>query len=117
MNERELLFNQLKSIKDYWVKTSVESLEEESDLIWSEHEEAYARLQELIKLDSDKEFYANILNEILKGAIHSILVMVDGGDSLSDKYNLDLVNSDTNKSIKENTALHEEFFSYLLDEE
>ena len=54
---------------------------------------------------------------MLEGAIHSILVMVDGGDDLADKYTVDLVVEKNNKSLKTNGALHEEFYDYLLDVE
>lgn len=57
------------------------------------------------------------MNEVLKGAIHSILVMIDGGDDLSDKFTLDLIVEQTNESLKKDSALHEEFYNYLLDVE
>jgi hypothetical protein len=117
VEEKKLLFEQLKSIKDYWVKTSLESLDENADLIWSDYEEEYQKLQRLLKNDEEKEAYERVLNELIKGAIHSILVMVDGGDDLADKYTVDLVVEKNNKSLKTNGALHEEFYDYLLDVE
>lgn len=117
MDEQKILFERLKQIKDYWVKTSTESLDKQADLIWSEHEEEYNLLQSLISEEELKKAYSRVIDELLRGAIHSILVMFDGGDELTDKFNIDIINADTKKSLKEHSALHEEFFSYLLDVE
>ena len=43
--------------------------------------------------------------------------MLDGGDELTDEFNIDLINADSKKSLKENIALNEEFYGYLLKEE
>lgn len=56
------------------------------------------------------------MDEVVKGVIHSILVMVDGGDELSDEVEIDLINAYSKISLKESTALHEAFFSYLIEE-
>lgn len=117
MEEKKQLFEHLKTIKDYWVKTSLQSLDKKADLIWSDYEKEYQRLQLLLKNDEEKEAYERVLNELIKGVIHSMLVMVDGGDDLSDKYTVDLVVEKNNKSLKKNGALHEEFYEYLLDVE
>ena len=117
MEEQKILFERLRQIKDYWVKTSLESLDEDADLIWSEHEEEYKILQSSILEKEEKIAYSKVIDEVIKGTMHSILVMLDGGDELTDKFNIDIVNSDTKKSLKENIALHEEFYGYLLDNE
>lgn len=115
MEKRELLFKQLKCIKDYWVKTSLDSLKSDADLIWSDCEEEYKILQNLINTEEKKLAYEKVLDEVLKGAMHSILVMIDGGDDLSDKLTLDLIVEQTKESLKKGVALHEEFYRYLLD--
>lgn len=117
MEEQKILFERLREIKDYWVKTSLESLDENADLIWSEHEDEYKLLQSSILGQEEKIAYSKVIDELIKGTIHSILVMLDGGDELTDKFNIDIVNSDTKKSLKEDIALHEEFYGYLLDVE
>lgn len=117
MEKQKLLFQQLKRIKDYWVKTSLDSLKDDADLIWSDYEEEYKMLQNLINTEEKKLAYEKVLNEVLKGAIHSILVMIDGGDDLSDKFTLDLIVEQTKESLKKDSALHEEFYNYLLDVE
>lgn len=117
LKEQQIFFKRLKEIKDYWVKTSVKGLESDTDLIWSDYEDEYVQLQGVLSNDEDKQAYEKVLDEAIKGAIHSILVMLDGGDELTDEFNIDLINADSRKSLKEKIALHEEFFGYLLDEE
>lgn len=43
--------------------------------------------------------------------------MVDGGDALADEMKIDLIDERKGVSLKDNIALHEEFFSFLLDVE
>lgn len=117
MDERRILFERLKQIKDYWVKISVESLNQNSDLIWSECEEEYKSLQSIISKEHYQKAYSKVIDELLKGSIHSILVMFDGGDELSDKFNIDIINTFTKKAFKEDGSLNEEFLDYLIDVE
>jgi len=117
MDMQKLLYENLKDIKDYWVKTSVEGITRNTDLIWSEVELQYKILRDKIASDEEKIAYEKIINEVIKGVIHSVLVMIDGGDKLADHYLIDLIEQKTRKSIKENGALHEAFYEYLLDVE
>ncbi|MEA4825785.1 MAG: histidine kinase [Clostridium sp.] len=117
MDEQRVLFERLKDIKDYWVDSSVKRLNEQEDLVPSECEEEYKVLKTLLETGESKIAYKKIMNNAIEGVIHSILVMLDGGDELTDKFNIDIINSDTKKSLKEDSALHEEFFGYLLDVE
>lgn len=117
VEEKKYLFEQLKTIKNYWVKTSFESLDGNTDWIWSDYEEEYQKLQRLLRNDEEKEAYERVLNELIKGTIHSILVMIGGGDDLADKYTVDLVVEKNNKSLKKSGALHEAFYDYLFEVE
>ncbi len=80
-------------------------------------EEQYKILQDKIVTNDEKVAYENILNEVIRGVIHSLLVMIDGGDKLADNYTIDLIEEKTKKSLKENAILHEKFYDYLLDVE
>ena len=117
MDKRKLLFEQIKAKKDYWVETGSNSLEKDADLIWSESKDQYFLLQEKLGTVKEKDAFKKVVNELIKGTIHSILVMVDGGDDLADKYTIDLVDQKTKESLKRDGALHEDFYSYLLDVE
>lgn len=114
MNEdQKILFKRLKEIRNYWVQTSVNGLNSDTDLIWSDFQDDYVHLQKIFS-DIDKQVYERVINETLTGMIHSILVMFDGGDELTDQYSVDIINMNSNRSLKEGIALHEEFFDYLL---
>ena len=118
MNEKQkLLLQNLKNIKDYWSKTAVGGLNPNTDLILSDYEDEYKILQ--TKLTSQEEINAfyKVQSEVIQGTIHSILVMVDGGDELADNFLIDLVDRQTNESLQKEVALHEEFVGYLLDSE
>lgn len=117
MDEQRVLFERLKDIKDYWVDSSVKRLNEQGYLVPSECEEEYKVLKVLLETEEGKIAYKKIINNTIEGVIHSILVMLDGGDELTDKFNIDIINANTKKSLKEDSALHEEFFGYLLDVE
>ena len=117
MEEQEILFKRLKDIKDGWVKGSVDGLKKNDSLIWSEKKDAYDILSNIINNEVTYNAYQDVLNEIIEGVLHSILVMLDGGDELTDKFNIDIINADTKKSLKEDIALNEEFIGYLLDVE
>lgn len=115
MDKRKMLFEQLSLIKDYWVNTATESLQRNADLMWSDVEDAYHLLQSTLCSEAEKDAFKRVVNEIIKGAIHSILVMVDGGDDLADKFRIDIIDEGTKDSLKSSISLHEEFFSYLLE--
>lgn len=117
MDKQKLLFENLKNIKDIWVSTSVENLNPNTDLELSEVKESYKLLQNKIIKNNEREAYKEVLNDIIEGVIHSILVMIDGGNALADNYLIDLIDRETKESLTENIALHEEFFGYLLDVE
>lgn len=117
MNKQELLFKRLKSIKDYWVNISEEGLQENADLIWSDFAGEYKLIGKKLDSEEAKEAYKKVIDEVIKGTIHSILVMIDGGDELADKFKIDLVSKQDSQSLREGGALHEEFFGYLLENE
>ncbi|CAH1217430.1 hypothetical protein PAECIP111893_04277 [Paenibacillus plantiphilus] len=117
MDKQKLLFQNLKRIKDYWANEVTNSLKPSTDLIWSNYEENYKLLQGKLRTPEEQEAFKNIQDEIIKGVLHSILVMIDGGDALADDIRIDIIDEETRESLKENIALHEEFVSYLLDVE
>ncbi|PUB06327.1 histidine kinase [Paenisporosarcina sp. OV554] len=115
MNDQNLLFEQLKSIKDYWRDLARKSLNNDEDLIWTSKEDSIKILRKSLTTEEEKKAYQIAVNDIIEGAIHSILVMIDGGDALAEKLSIDLIDIETNKSLSGDTALHEEFLGYLLD--
>ena len=114
MDDQQLVFQNLKRIKDYYIETAIESLDPGTDLIWTNFEEEYRLLQSMINTEG-KLAYRKVLNEILRGVIFSVLVMIDGGDDLANNLMIDIVERETKETLNPNKALHEEFFDYLGD--
>jgi hypothetical protein len=117
MEKQKLLFENLKRIKDYWVNKGISYLEPNADLRLSDIKADIQELQKVMSTQEQKDAFERVLNDIIEGVLHSSLVMIDGGDALADKMKIDLVDFDTGESLKGKTALHEEFFGYLLDNE
>jgi len=115
--EQELLFNRMKEIKDYYVKTAVKALNPDADLIWSDFEDAYKALSSMIHTPEEKEAYTKVMNELFKYLLHSLLVMIDGEDSLHEKLQLDLIDKGTGESMKGSGSLNEGFMNYLAEHE
>jgi hypothetical protein len=117
MKEHEVLFRRLKEMKDWWVDASVKGLIEDDTLRWSNCEKEYLLLKTLISTEEGKQAYSRIINELMVGLIHSILVIFDGGDEVTDEFSIDIINADTKQSLLEEIALHEGFIDYLFDVE
>lgn len=117
MEEQQILFKRLKDIKDFWVDRAIRRLSTNENLPLCGYEKEYELLQTLLKTEKSKSAYKKIINNAIEGSMHSILVMLDGGDELTDKFNIDIINADTKKSLKEDIALNDEFIGYLLDVE
>jgi hypothetical protein len=115
--EHEVLFKNLKQIKDKGVESSIKRLNHESIMAPALIDEDYEVLRLALTTEEEKIAYKRIVNDLLETAIHSILVMFDGGTQLTDEFNIDIINADTKKSLLEKVALHEEFIGYLLDVE
>jgi hypothetical protein len=70
----------------------------------------------LIKLESEVE-KLNIKeqqNEIIESVIYSILEMIDGYDD-NLNFNLDLIDKETNMSLKAGIELHDKFIDYITE--
>lgn len=78
----------------------------------------YEKLRKVIGDDEELvEAFLLIINEILLQQMHALLVAMDGGAWISEKYRFDIVDKeDESNIINEEVALHEEFFDYLWEE-
>lgn len=103
MNDKQgLFFQNLKSIKDEWRESAVDSLNPNTDLIaWTDVEESLKTLQQKLSSQEEHKAYRKVVNSVIEGVIHSILVMIDGGDELADKFLVDLIDRDTKESLQE----------------
>ncbi|CAM4403201.1 histidine kinase [Paenibacillus alkaliterrae] len=116
MSKHDDLFQDLKQIRDTWAQ--VDYLGPNSVIPeWSELKEEYDTLRNKIENENEIVAFKKILKNTVTGVLHSVLVMIDGGTELAEKFNIDLVIMGTGESMRENIALHEEFIGYLLDAE
>lgn len=117
MWEQQVLFKNMKSIKDDWVEGSLKRLKGEDNSNWVLGREAYEVLGKIVNTEEGREAYAKVLNEVIKGVMHSMMAMFDGADALTDEFSIDVINSETGESLLSYSALNDEFFDYIMDAE
>lgn len=116
MNKQNALFQDLKQIRDIWI--NVDYLGPNAVIPeWSDLKSEYQILNNLLGSDEGIEAFKKVIQDKINGVLHSVLVMIDGGTELAEKFTIDIVVEDTGKSLKEGIALQEEFMGYLLDAE
>lgn len=113
--KQELLFESLKGIKDTWVGLSVASFDPQSKIKWSDSNKAFKFLQEKLNSEEDLNAITVIHNELVETVIYSIMELIDGYGDL--KYQVDLIDKDNNKSLRDVGELHDGFMSYLYEHE
>ncbi|WP_209401675.1 hypothetical protein [Gottfriedia endophytica] len=69
------------------------------------------------KLVTDEEISAfkKVQNETIETVIYRIMEMFDGYGDLS--FDVELINKNTNESVKSNIELHDQFMNYIYDQE
>jgi hypothetical protein len=116
-DKQQLLFENLKRIKDYWTDVSVSRMNKDANLKLSNSEVSIKILQQLISTPEELNALREFQNDIIEGVLHSLMVMFDVGDRLADHIKVDIIDRVTKESLQGNIAFHEEFISYLLDKE
>jgi len=117
MEEYKIFLDSIREINDYWVKVAESRLLKDDDTPFPSWKKQYALLRSIINTEENIKAYKDAINDILEGFIHTILVMFDNGDALADHFIIDIINYDTQKSIKGDIALHEEYEYTLNDVE
>lgn len=114
MGVKKELFEVISVSYDSWLDTSVKCLlEKSSDLKWTDEPESFGAIRDaLIRGGASREDLRMVVSEILRGQIVSLLTIMDGGSSLSEIENVELVDSE---GVLISSDLHNEFVSYLLD--
>lgn len=99
------------------VSDAKNALLNERERIWSSCALEYAELAKQIG-DKDElvKAFSLIINELLLVQMNTLLLAVDGGEWISEKYRMDIVDKESATAINENVALHEEFMGYLWEE-
>ena len=83
--------DQLGSSKASW-EAAVNNVLQSStpDLIWSSYPEAWQRIVRIIRESGAEDDFKAITSELLYGAIHSVLAVLDGSSALADKTQLNI---------------------------
>lgn len=77
----------------------------------------YRKICKLIDTEESKEALILIVNELLLQQIHSILVAVDGGAWISEKYKIDIIDKEKNSVINEDIwSSHDMFIDYMWEQ-
>ena len=111
---KELLFKDIATSLEHWTEHSVLCLQDgHADLDWAENIDSFKEVQRaIISSGVSTESLKNVFSEILFGVIHSQLVILDGGTSLSETHEIKLCDEKGDVISKD---LHSEFISYLID--
>lgn len=117
MEKEKFFFAQLKNIKDYWVEKTIQKLDKNYDLHISNEEKSYKKIQEVFKNQEEIDSYQKVINDVIEGVLHSVMVMLDGGDELADNIMIDIIDIENKNSILKEGSYHEEFISYLTENE
>lgn len=114
MTLKEAFFKDLARHLTTWRDDVVHAIEEPSTATWAESQPAIERLHRSCS-NVNAEDLREVLNECLRGLLHSTLVTIDGGTDISAAGRLELIDGDTRQPLTTG-ALHEEFFEYLASE-
>lgn len=109
-------FKALKDIKDANVEISASKIHQSSPKKGADElDEAYKTLKLKLNTDEEIQAYEKVQNEIIEDVICDIMVMIDGYGAL--KYPVDLIEKESNKSLKNEIELHDSFMNYLYEVE
>jgi predicted site-specific integrase-resolvase len=115
-DKQRAFFKALKEIKDANVEVSDIKLQSKFKTKGPIYlEEEYKIIQAKINSTSEIEAFKNIQNNIIEDVICDIMVMFDGYGTL--KYPVDLIEKESNKSLKNEIELHDSFMNYLYEVE
>ncbi len=97
------------------VLSSQKALKNNSERFWTVCNDEYEKLGEVLNNDDLTKAFKMIVNEILLQQMHSLLVAMDGGAWISEKYSFEIVDKNNGTIVNENIALHDMFLDYLWD--
>jgi hypothetical protein len=108
---RRAVFEDLAVIRDQSRSMARSALTSDS-LVWTECPDVYERMRSLITSPDDVDVFATAVQEFVNVALHSVLVMIDGGTASAEVGRISLVD-ETGESLGE--GLHEVFVEHLFD--
>lgn len=113
MGIKDDFFEDLSVTYDSWLESSVRALTDDAaDLKWVDNSVAFEGVRKAFAGRVSVADVKQVLSDILRGQISSILTIIDGGTKLAEAEKIDLV--DSNRQVI-SSDLHSEFISYLLE--
>ncbi|WP_088069970.1 hypothetical protein [Gottfriedia luciferensis] len=113
MNDHQIEFlHALKIIKDIEVDLSESFLNNPRN---SSLNKEYMLLKQKLTSEEDITAFRNVQNELAETVIYRIMEMIDGYGDLP--YKVDLIDKDSNDSLKSNIQLHDQFINYISSED
>jgi hypothetical protein len=115
LNEKQLsFFRALKDIKDTNVEISAINIHPQSKTKATEHlKKEYQILKTKLYTEEEIDAYRKIQNDIIETVIYEIMEMIDGYGSL--EYPIDLIEKETNESLRKDIELHDYFMNCLYE--
>lgn len=105
------VFEQIARDWDHWTNVATESLTNPSaNLSWADSPEAFRNVARAILAAGLQPQLRSAISEILRGQIHSLLVVIDGGTSLAERVELSLLANGAELPA----GLHERWVNHLL---
>ena len=108
---RRALFEDLAVIRDRSASSAREALSGEGP-VWAERPQAFDRLRALVRSPEDVGAFASAVEEFVHVALHSTLVVIDGGTASAEIGRVRLVD-EGGEPLGE--GLHELFVDHLFD--
>ena len=98
------LLEDLARAKKDWVEIAGSAIDQGGEPGWSDHPDRWMRLRKVVCEAGLTDDFKIAVGEVLSGAIHSILVTLDGGSQLAETTLLRVVDDDGHEFAK---YLHE----------
>jgi hypothetical protein len=105
-------FEDLARIEDGAISGAREALSGPEVPVWVASEGAVATLRAALTSRDQVDAMATFVRDMVRVALHSVLVAIDGGAASAEVGRLELVD-ERGKSLGE--ALHEDYVGYLMD--
>ncbi|MED5617646.1 hypothetical protein [Ideonella sp. BN130291] len=95
--------------KESWLRYAVEAVANPSSAKWSDAHAAWVSLSECAQREDDRAAFRAIVNHLLSGLVHSMLVTLDGGSVLSETTTLTIQDAE---GVTLKSFLHEYWPDY-----
>lgn len=97
-----------------WKQAAISAIEHPDSARWAECKDEIRALNQKNWNQAELRALGTLVQEVMAGVAHSILVAIDGGTALAETGRLRLVDAATGEDLSDG-ALHEDFADYQAD--